>query len=571
MGQSLIWPILLSAISLINALIIENTQRGIVFTESGGAQLINGHWKICYYYNLTEYYQEVQELKFALGYLESTCNKLGDQNCGSILGFFNSEYEKMKRDIDRFDMNKAVSKRGAPLAFMGTFNHYLTGVVDEATANEYEKKINELIKSVNERNTLESNKTTFIKKTLVKTQNVTNNLIRGINEMRQEFKDVVLNLTKVLDRGALGIRVNSLTNIATLIILEHRATTEKIMNKNPIDLIEFNTINSDFKHINEKLGTDHRLPIQVKTRGDVYKILGISSTKTGISSKTLLLEIVIPLVENKKYTLFETTPIPIIHNGAMFGIKTQRKSILASINRKEYVEITENEFNKCQKTGIAEFICQTSAPIVVSDFGTCEADILFDEGGEFPSSCILKKINNATYISEMHTEGVYIVTPNGPTRAQTLCGESRTATSVIVTQVIITTEPGCIIKLGKYKLKQNGVYITNHTHINNLEINIKNLEFDNITAIERAIHVSGVTIMQNTDDFEDLMREAEKIENSEKNIKKIDELQTDSSIHSFSLYGLGTTTIIIIIAIGYMTITVICPMATNIARMASHV
>lgn len=570
MGQFLIWSIVVTAMGLINTLIVENTHRGIVFTKTGGARLINGHWKICYHYNLTEYYQEIKEFRLTLNQMELICEKLSDHNCGVVTKFFNSEYQRMQYDMDLLDINKKISKREAPLAFIGKLDHDLFGLVDEESAKSYENKINELILSINEQHTLDANQTTFVKKSLITTQQVTENLQKNLNKLYIAFKSTALGLNTSLSTESLKIELNSLTNIASLIVLEHRGITEKIVHKNPADLIDFNTINDDFRHIRDKLGHDHMLPIKIKTRGDVYKTLRISTSGVKISRSALLLEINIPLVENKKYELFESTPIPIIHDGAMFGIKTVQKYILANMNIKEYVEISENELNKCHEIEMYERICQTTAPIVVNDFNTCEADILFGDGSELPKSCILKKINNATYISELNKSGIYVVTPNGQTKVRTICNETRVAVETIDKQIMISPEPDCVVKIAKYRLRENKMYLTNHSLARNFETYMGGVEITNTTSVFLTGNVSEIKIMQSSEDFENLIREAEIIENREKHIVKIDKLESDSSLHSISLFGLSTTTVIIIALIIYITVTVICPMATNIARLAAQ-
>lgn len=218
-----------------------------------------------------------------------------------------------------------------------------------------------------------------------------------------------------------------------------------------------------------------------------------------------------------------------------------------------------------------ERICQTTAPIVVSDFNTCEADILFGDGGDLPKSCVLRKINNATYISGINKSGIYVVTPNGQTKVQTICNETRIAVKTIQNQMMVTPEPDCVIKIGKYRLRENAMYVTNHTLVRGLEAYMGGVEIGNITSIISTGNVSGIKIMQNSKDFENLIREAEIIENSEKHVVKIDKLETDSSIHSFSLYGLSTTTVIIFALRIYITITMVCPMATRVARLANQV
>lgn len=389
-------------ISMAHAKINENTQSGIFFTELGETSLINGHWKICYYYNMTEYHDEIYDFKVTLKEVEKLCESLLEYNCRTIVKFFKSEYRKMQADVEKLITDRKISKRSAPLKFLGRVNHYLTGVVDEDTAVQYENRINELAMSINERQTLAANQTTFIRKTIALTQNATNSMKEDLTRMHKLFREVMLGLNRNMEQNFRENRMNSIMQIGTLIIMEHKELTEKIIGANPSELIEFETISGDLRHIEESLQYRYRLPLSIGTRGDVHKILEISHSRMRISNVTMLLELIIPLVENKKYSIFKSTPIPVLHDGAMFGIKSERKNLIVNIDSKEYTEISEDELNQCIQAGNRKFVCETSAPTIVSDFNVCEADILFGDGNEFPNTCTLVKIRNTTFVSDAH-------------------------------------------------------------------------------------------------------------------------------------------------------------------------
>lgn len=273
-----------------------------------------------------------------------------------------------------------------------------------------------------------------------------------------------------------------------------------------------------------------------------------------VSNFTLLLEVSIPIIESKKFSLYKVIPIPIVHKGAMFGIKTGKKNILANIDSKEYMEISENELDKCVQTVENVFMCQTMVPTIVSDFNACEADILFGDGNELPHTCDLTKIPNATYVSEINKLGVYIITPNKSTKIRTICSDTRVSVEVIEKQVVLTAEPNCVVRVGRYRLRQNGIYLTNHTQIGNVEVNFKNLEFKNVTSVNLTSNITEIALMDNSNDFSKLIQEAEALEHREKDIKKIEKLETDYSVHTYSILGLSTTDIIIITFIAYIIV-----------------
>lgn len=90
MEQILIGLIAFVIVSMASGKIVENTQNGIFFTEMGEARLMSGQWKICFYYNMTEYYEEVELFKRTLDEADFICKELNDHNCKFKIKIFQS-------------------------------------------------------------------------------------------------------------------------------------------------------------------------------------------------------------------------------------------------------------------------------------------------------------------------------------------------------------------------------------------------------------------------------------------------------------------------------------------------
>lgn len=550
--------------------ITENTQRGIVFTEMGETNLISGYWKICMYYNLTEYHEEIRVFKSTLEQADKICHKTFSTDCQIVVGFFKSQYENMKLDVQNLNTNRRLSKRSV-FPTWGKINHWLTGVVDEDTAKEYENKINELTMAINERHTLESNKTTIIRKSLIAIKNETDSVKTNMENLHRSFKDTMEIIQNTLDKNDMATKLNFITQLGTLIIIEHKEITDKLTRANPAELLEFDTIQHDFRHIQENSPKDQALPLSIRRREDIYKILEISHSKMRVTNELMLLELSIPLVEDRTYSIFKTIPIPIKYDGTLFGIKSQKKNIIANIDNKEYLEISEVELNQCVHIEQKRFICQTTAPTIVSNFDVCEADILFGEGNTLPRSCTLQKIPNVTYVSETNKPGVYILTPNKPMKIRTICHETRVDVMVIDKQIELSTKKNCVMRVGRFRLRQNGIFVSNHTHAGIVEANFKHLdlsELGNIKSVNLTARVSELALIDN--DFSKLIQETEILEHKEGNMKQIKKLETDYTTHSYTIAGLSISTIIILGLLCYVVFFKVCPLATEIAKIVNH-
>lgn len=60
--------------------LLESNATGIVFSSFGNVKLTYKDWKVCYHFNLTEYYNEIEEFKPCIDKIRSLCMILEDEN-----------------------------------------------------------------------------------------------------------------------------------------------------------------------------------------------------------------------------------------------------------------------------------------------------------------------------------------------------------------------------------------------------------------------------------------------------------------------------------------------------------
>lgn len=554
-----------------NADIIENNATGILFAEFGGVHLTYQNWKICYHYNLSEYHLEIDEFKLCIDKIKTMCSRINDENCETIAKHFKNEYDKMESDVKKIGLEINRSRRGAPLAMVGTFYHWITGIVDEETGKKYEDKINEIAVQTNEHFTLQKEQTTLIKKSLTTTRTNLDTIKSNIFKLNKELKQLEQETNRALEEEIIRNAVGFLIQMATLILIEHQAITENIMGvmgetvKGDFsNTIPMESLVNDFKIIESKLKPSEVLPFNLGNP-NLHEMLATITTRARINKKILLIELNIPIVEQQEFRIYQSIPIPIVRDDAMFGIQMAKKYFLADKVTEEIIEISESDLNKCIKSR-DNLVCQTNAPILTGDNSCCEATILFAaEMEKTEGLCKISQIPKATYITEIHGTRGYIITPSEKTKLKLTCNESVVHTIFMEKQSIITLEPNCVGQVGRYKLRQHVTHTLNRPKIEVIHTELSNLKFKNISENIKRLNISNEPLMLNEpQEFDKILNEIDNLQAKEKTMAKIDKIETNNAIHSYSLIGMGTITLCVIAALVYIVFTKLCPLAPRI-------
>lgn len=134
-------------------------------------------------------------------------------------------------------------RRNAPLPIIGKVSNVLFGILDEETAEKYDSQINKLTLRINEHNNILSDQTTIIKKSITSISNTINKFEKKIQNLAIDVKKEITNYNKILNEVELREKLNFLTEIAILIIIEHKET------QNSLNAIMKDTTAGDIPHL----------------------------------------------------------------------------------------------------------------------------------------------------------------------------------------------------------------------------------------------------------------------------------------------------------------------------------
>lgn len=543
-----------------------NETNGLIFTETGKVHLTFSTWRICYYFDLEEYYKEKDTLRVIINRMDTICNQLSEgKNCNILVNYLRQEYGKML-----YEKNNIISRsKRAVLPSVGKILNVLFGVMDDDEAKKYEEKTNEIVKEVNVHNDILDEQTTMIMKTIRSSNETLHEFQKKISEIAIELKSKTLSQNKIINEVSLRESINFLSEIATLIIMDHRDLTNKINNLvrdtttgEIADIIDVSAIKKDLSIVRDKLEKGEDFPIDLNGE-NIFEIFTYSRVKARVTEKSIFIEISVPIIEDRTFKFFEITPLPIIFQNEVHLIVIKSKHILANLDTGEVIEMDDSDH--C--FGRNGNICQVHSAITTDSTISCEAMMLLNEGIT-GNVCETKKIPRTSYVIPIsQTNGVYIF-PSSKLKIKNICKGKNPEVFTLTEPEIIEMQPKCKLMIGSFRLQHHETNIYNASEIKSA-VELNKIIFDE-TIVKPMLEPKTILIDDNKI-FEGL-RQSDLIQKFEhRNKHKIEEINLRGDSHTYGILGVLGISIIIIAIVLYVFIKKILPIAATLARIANPV
>lgn len=129
-------------------------------------------------------------------------------------------------------------------------------------------------------------------------------------------------------------------------------------------------------------------------------------------------------------------------------------------------------------------------------------------------------------------------------------------------------ESGCVAQLNNIKLRRHETSGWDSHKLINFEISLKNLNFSLFKKMDLHFNFSDEKVILD-DKFDDILNSLDELDHKQKAMKKLEHLELTHDTHSIALFGIGTFTLIIIVALTYIVFSKLCPIARAIAKMAN--
>lgn len=426
---------------------------GLTFIEMNKAAIAHSIWQLCYYYDLKDYFELTHKIELAIESIETLCKTLpNDNDCELLLELLKKHMENSQFNVERVESFGSRSKRWAPLGYIGDLNSIIFGYATQEDIQPMVTNIKNLHRNIlTQKKLLES-------QILIMQQSVNLNE-KTYSDLKKQVIVLNENLNEFARNTNIKQKVQTLTQIATLVILHHSQVSETLMNilQNSINgkilnLISQKQLKLNLQTISQNLKNSQKLPLNLNHQHP-YNIFATTTSKASLSDKKIIIILEIPIVDRDELTLYKTIPIPTEINKKLVIIVPTMKYFLLNANKREITPIEYDEINKCRKTLKNELICSPTSATIIGKEQSCELSLMLDPNHQsIQTLCEFRLVPNRNYFVQIHQHNQYYCVINKPILITESCPNESMSTTSINTNGIIKIRPGCSIITNEIKI-----------------------------------------------------------------------------------------------------------------------
>lgn len=442
---------------------------GLFFEELSNLQLYHSEWTFVTHVNLSYFNVETDNLEHIVIKIQQFCDKIREEfllpipnsYCDHTVPLLQNSLEEIKEYSTKWFMNYEFQsepryenefrnghrkKRG----FLGAITKQLFGTLSEDEGSFYMEQINAL-KSENFNHLLLAEKqTTLFKESLkilnstIHSQNMQNSVLqKHFDDLSFVLKNATTEATLAQVSGVLVGKLSELMHYTSSLITSFREKQryffEAITTKSKsFQLIPPRMFLSELERVSLRVARDGLFLPMALTGENLAKFYQITTTEGRIVDNNLVVRFSIPLVENKKFTLYKATSAPHRNdtNSAFNFIVPQNKYIAVDGYKENFVTLTIDELKNCHRIASNNLVCKQTFPVLTAtNHIGCEINLLRNTNKT--SACDFRTEDLTEEIwTQLQSPNTYLYTlPNEQTIVIT-CPNSRTTINLQETGVI---------------------------------------------------------------------------------------------------------------------------------------
>lgn len=472
-----------------------NITTGLIFYEMSQATVSYTSWRISYYYNLTDYFNQINKLEEAVYGIETICKTYTDiPECDVLLDLLKEHLDNTKLNTKRMtSFSKERNKRSwTPFGTLGDIFGPTLGLMTDGEGEEIYNKIRNLQSHVL------SIEDTLNRNLLI----IESNSLLNKNTYSR-MKDMIFELnSKVVDhqkKSNARHEISSLTDIVMLITKLNEETyhtilemLESSMDGRILDIIPQTLLVKNLNKIESKLYENQYLPINLK-KDSPFNIFSISSSRTSLVKDVIITVLEIPIIDISKLSLYKTIPIPLQINGSIIRIKPQTPFFLLNTEKREIIPMTKHDLQNCRKTTTDKLICKPDLPAIINAKSSCELSMLLNPNRkEIQEACEFQILPNKNYMIKLHQNNSYYCIIKDKLKITQICPNRQDSVKFIRANGVVTIQKGCSIITKETRL-------TPHTTISDKKNYLLEPMFDlsNISTKQISEIVNSSTIEKN--------------------------------------------------------------------------
>lgn len=558
---------------------------GIFFELMPNVQRVAGSWRTVIILDTENFNTHLSELEKKFKSLEIPCRKILRNDCEEILNFYGinrrisiikMQWEQLQEttqelrdqndDLMQRPMSKSIRKRSVPwFGIVGKMASTVIGVLSYEDGERYERSLLELDEAQRNISKLVGEQTHLVRAELhnlyqaaEQQQKIANNWQERLNNMQTRIQDFGNQMDNI--NYTVWIQITIRNWEEHLDIYEHalEQTLQVMYSAKEGKLHPRMLTNQQLlriaKEAQEHLG-EFIFPVNLNTV-NVATLGKISVVSSRMNNDKLIMTLDIPLLEREKYLLYKMHEVPTLQKHTIHGnrayISPHARYIATSAAVRKYFYLEEEDLITCSYIE-HKYICHPRQVIYDSILiPSCESELLRETNNETLKSCDIRITDNQQpHWSPITTTGSWIYSLTTEETAYLSCYNQPTKVQKLEGVGLLQIASGCrlttdTIELPALQIKENK---QEYLYEPKLELCLEELSPILQQSRREQTPISSEKIRPPWKKMEGDI----KLENLEKELKLQSEHRLGQNKQNYYTHSvLGTTTIVILVTIGYI-------------------
>lgn len=346
-----------------------NGSQHFYFDKISDLQHIRDEWKLIVYYNMSSFWQGVDDINLYITHLKKVCRKMYSPQEKQYEGVILQLEHQLNEIIHYNQILKFQNRRHKRGLINGVGNaaSYLFGVLDDKFAEQYKKDIEKTTINENHLQNLIRNQTLVV-------ESEYNILRRHERIVDAQFHLLWLSLRNVssdinhtrLDNQK-GLFITSSTLSASIILTNLRSIQQSLIDTitdvthGRIDthLLSPEQLETQVNTITRQLQGDLIVPDKDNIR-DLYKILRVFAK---VIDNYLIMEFKIPLITNEVYELDKIISLPFKKDSNTYRVNIRHPYLAFNLRKDIALLLTQQDLQTCIHASLDNILCPIDKPI----------------------------------------------------------------------------------------------------------------------------------------------------------------------------------------------------------------
>ncbi|XP_058987780.1 uncharacterized protein LOC131806914 isoform X1 [Musca domestica] len=496
--QPITWAMMLNLFLLISTKASSvhelNSSAAVYLDPMSQIHMVSSSWNMVVYFELKPYLETLDLASELLKTSKSLCPRLQtfEEQCWSTINNMELKINKIKTNNRLFLREDNRQKRGAPLKFVGSFQHWAFGIMDDDDRVAMESNMKNLLANQKDLKKLAKQQTSVVDATV-------NLLRKTTEEENSHFSDIkgkIENISATMNENYFVYRESIRFFIIAKQIHELLEECDEVQKEVVDALIDVNSgkfhpvlitpkqLQAEIVKIRDALPEKYVLPGK-RTGMELKEILHLMTCHGSFVGSQLVINIKIPLFNRQSSQFYKVIPIPFEEGNTILIARVNSPYIVYNFELDSFHFLTQPMLNECKETLGKEIMCEENFPWRDATTNNCELSPLRPH---IKLNCAYDEVERMPYWMPLKRNGNWLFKTFSSTTAHLQCSHKQQTIMELPKQGILTLDADCTARIGKdvspdekESIKPLGnILINHHQEIDELKKFVDKLKKENV-------------------------------------------------------------------------------------------